>query len=116
MAGAHMAMTTPGIGDVIAKAVVESVDVPVGVKFSPEMCTFPLIVETAKMYEKVGVKFITTMNSSCAVIPPDIYNRGKPLIEGWDRNSVTGIQVPTPYRNNIWQLPHSVIMYRIWKC
>ena len=94
MAGAHMAMTTPGIGDVIAKAVVESVDVPVGVKFSPEMCTFPLIVETAKMYEKVGVKFITTMNSSCAVIPPDIYNRGKPLIEGWDRNSVTGIQGP----------------------
>ena len=94
MAGAHMAMSTPGVGDVIAKAVVESVHVPVGVKFSPEICTFPLIVETAKMYEKVGVKFITTMNSSCAVIPPDIYNRGKPAIDGWDRNSVTGIQGP----------------------
>ena len=59
MSGAHMAVSTPGVGDVIAKAVVESVNVPVGIKFSPEICTFPLIVETAKMYEKVGVKFIS---------------------------------------------------------
>lgn len=102
MAGAHMAMSTPGVGDVIAKAVVESVHIPVGVKFSPEICAFPLIVETAKMYEKVGVKFITTMNSSCAVIPPDIYNRGKPAIEGWDRNSVTGMQGP-------YALPHQYL-------
>ncbi len=94
MAGAHMAMSTPGVGDVIAKAVVESVHIPVGVKFSPEICTFPLVVETARMYEKVGVQFITTMNSGCAVIPPDIYNRGNPVIDGWDRNSVTGIQGP----------------------
>lgn len=102
MAGAHMAVSTPGVGDVIAKAVVESVNVPVGIKFSPEICTFPLIVETAKMYEKVGVKFISTMNSSCAVIPPDIYNRGKPAIENWDRNSVTGIQGP-------YSLPHQYL-------
>jgi dihydroorotate dehydrogenase len=94
MAGAHMAMSTLGVGDVIAKAVIQSVHVPVGIKFAPEICTFPLIIETARMYEKVGVKFITTMNSGCAVIPPDIYNRGKSLVDGWDRNSVTGIQGP----------------------
>ena len=102
MAGAHMAMSTQGVGDKIAKAVVESVHVPVGVKFSPEMCTFPLIVEISRMYEKVGVKFITTMNSSCVVIPPDIYNHGKPLIEGWDRNAVSGMQGP-------YALPHQYL-------
>jgi Na+-translocating ferredoxin:NAD+ oxidoreductase RNF subunit RnfB len=102
MAGAHMAMSTPGVGDLIAKAVVDSVHIPIGVKFSPEICTFPLIVETAKMYERVGVKFITTMNSGCAVVPPDIYNHGKPVIEGWDRNSITGIQGP-------YALPHQYL-------
>ena len=102
MAGAYMATATPGVGDAIAKAVVESVHVPVGIKFSPEICTYPSIIETAKMYEKVGVKFITTMNSSCAVIPPDIYNRGKPAIENWSRSSVVGIQGP-------YALPHQYL-------
>ena len=102
MAGAHMATSTPSVGDLIAKAVVESVKVPVGIKFSPEICTFPLIVETAKMYEKVGVRFITTMNSSCSVIPPDIYNRGKPMIENWDRNAIIGMQGP-------YALPHQYL-------
>ncbi len=101
MAAAHMAISTPGVGDIIAKAVVESVHVPVGVKFAPEICTFPLIVETAKMYEKVGARFITTMNSSCAVIPPDIYNHGKPAID-WDRNSIVGMQGP-------YALPHQYL-------
>jgi len=54
------------------------------------------------MYERVGVKFITTMNSGCAVVPPDIYNHGKPVIEGWDRNSITGIQGP-------YALPHQYL-------
>lgn len=62
----------------ITREVVKAVDIPVGVKISPET-GFPRVVGLAKKLRDAGAKYIHTFNSSVGIAPPDIYNRGRPL-------------------------------------
>lgn len=60
----------------IAAAVVKAVDIPVGVKISPET-GFPRVVGLARDLKQAGVRYIHAFNHSGTVAAPDIYNRGK---------------------------------------
>lgn len=92
----------PGVGllclpDIFEKIVKESakaVHVPVGVKLSAGV-GFPLSVVVAKRCRDAGAKFITTMNATSTIIPPDIYNRGKPITPHISGNVICGVGGPT---------------------
>ncbi|MFC1930402.1 NAD(P)-binding protein [Chloroflexota bacterium] len=73
----------------IAREVVKAVDIPVGVKLSPET-GFPRIVGLARELKQVGVKYIHVFNHTGTPSPPDIYNRGKPLWKYVDGNPFSG--------------------------
>lgn len=62
----------------ITKEVVKAVNIPVGVKLSPET-GFPRVVELARHLKDAGATWISTMNSAVGIAPPDIYNRARPL-------------------------------------
>ncbi|MDY7019183.1 MAG: 4Fe-4S binding protein [Chloroflexota bacterium] len=61
----------------ITKRVTEAVNIPVGVKLSPET-GFPRIIEVARKAKEAGAKFINCGNMGMTIAPPDIYRRGKP--------------------------------------
>jgi dihydropyrimidine dehydrogenase (NAD+) subunit PreA len=79
----------PDIVENIAREVAKAVNIPVGVKLSPET-GFPHIVGLAKRIRDVGAKFISTVNCAIGIAPPDIYNRGKPLWPFTDGNPFVG--------------------------
>lgn len=66
------------LAEEITREVVKAVNIPVGVKISPET-GFPRVVGLAKRLRDAGAKFIQNFNSALGIAPPDIYNRGKPL-------------------------------------
>lgn len=76
--------TPQAIGPIV-EAVVNSVNVPVGVKPSPE-AGFPRIVVIFKVIAKAGAKFITNINTPITIAPPNIYEDGKPLWPELDIN------------------------------
>ena len=92
--GQYTALMKPGIGDKIVEAVVKAVSIPVGVKLTPEITGFPQCVELAKRFQNAGAKFITTLNNGVSIIPPDIYNRGKPRLKNVDNNTFCGYSGP----------------------
>jgi len=57
MAGAHIGNFNSGVGDLIAKAVVESVKFRWNKVFSWDL-HFPLIVENSQDVQKVGVRLL----------------------------------------------------------
>ena len=73
----------------ITKKVVKAVNIPVGVKMSPET-GFPRIVDFARRIRDAGAKWIQVTNLAIAIAPPDIYNRGKPLWPFADGNAFGG--------------------------
>jgi dihydroorotate dehydrogenase/Pyruvate/2-oxoacid:ferredoxin oxidoreductase delta subunit len=92
--GQYTALMKSGIGDKIVEAVVRAVNIPVGVKLSPEITGFPFCVELAKRFQKAGAKFITTLNNGVTIIPPDIFNRGRPRLKNVDLNTFCGLSGP----------------------
>ncbi len=89
--GGVIAVVRPDIVEDIVREVARSVSIPVGVKMSPEI-GFPMIVDTAMRARKAGAKFINCGNQAVAIVPPDIYNRGKPKWEFMDGNPFVSIQ------------------------
>jgi len=68
----------------ITRQVVSAVNLPVGVKISPET-GFPRVVGLAKRLRDAGAQFVQSFNSAVGIAPPDIYNQGKsswPFVEG----------------------------------
>ncbi len=62
----------------IVKNVVKKVNIPVGVKISPET-GFPRVVELARRIKDAGAKWIHATNMAVGIAPPDIYHGGRPL-------------------------------------
>lgn len=71
----------------------KAVRVPVGVKLSPEL-GFPQCAIFANQFKSAGAKFITTLNSATTICPPDIYNRGKPIVPHVSKNIICGANGP----------------------
>lgn len=71
-------MEAAGNVEAVTKAVVKAVKVPVGVKWSAEI-GFPQIVILTRKIRDAGAKFVTSVNMSIGIAPPDIYRGGKPL-------------------------------------
>ena len=92
--GQYTALMKPGVGEKIVREVVKAVQIPVGVKLSPEIAGFPMCVELARRFQKAGAKFISTLNNGVTVIPPDIYNHGKPRMPNVDINAFCGLSGP----------------------
>ena len=68
----------PDLVERVVGAVVQAVDLPVGVKFTAEV-GFPRIVGLARRVRDAGAKYIHVGGAAVGIAPPDIYNRGKPL-------------------------------------
>lgn len=71
----------------VVKAVVERVNIPVGVKLTPET-GFPRLVGLAEEIQKAGAKFITGINAPITCGPPDIYKGGKGKWVGLSANPI----------------------------
>jgi dihydroorotate dehydrogenase/NAD-dependent dihydropyrimidine dehydrogenase PreA subunit len=77
-------LTSPGLflGDQpnlvgeITREVVKAVNIPVGVKISPET-GFPRVIKLARAIREAGAEFIVCSNLGVTVAPPDIHNKGK---------------------------------------
>lgn len=67
----------------ITRAVAEAVDIPFGIKLSPET-GFPRIVLFAKACKENGADFVTMFNAGVGLAPPDIWNDGKPTLDFCD--------------------------------
>lgn len=68
----------PDVVEEIVRAVVGAVKIPVGAKFSAEV-GFPRIVDMARRVKAAGAKYIHVGGAAVGIVPPDIYNGGKPL-------------------------------------
>lgn len=77
----------------IVRAVAEDLDVPVGVKLTPET-GYPRLLEIARLTKREGGKFVTSINSPLTIAPPDIFNRGKPRFQGFDYIPMAGVHGP----------------------
>lgn len=66
----------PDLAENIARAVVRAVNIPVGVKLSPET-GYPRIIGLARRIKDAGARFVNCGNNAVAIAPPDIYNGGK---------------------------------------
>lgn len=64
------------VADIVSK-VISAVNIPVGIKLSPET-GFPRIIEIARVARDSGAKFVQLFNAAVGIAPPDIYNGGKP--------------------------------------
>jgi len=79
----------PDIVEEITRKVVNAVNIPVGVKLSPET-GFPRVVGLARRIRDAGAKWVQVVNLGISIAPPDIYNRGKPLWPFSDANPFVG--------------------------
>lgn len=79
----------PDIAENITREVVKAVNIPVGVKLSPET-GFLRVVDLVRRIRDAGAKWIQTVNCGITVAPPDIYNRGKPIWPFTDGNPFVG--------------------------
>lgn len=73
----------------ITKDVVKAVDIPVGVKLTPEIGV-PRLLDFAQKIKDAGAKFIQVVNLGLAIVPPDIHNGGKPTWEFMDGSPICG--------------------------
>lgn len=73
----------------ITRAVVQAVNIPVGVKLTTES-GFMQVVELARRTRDAGAKWIQAINLAVAIAPPDIYNRGKSPWPYADSNPFVG--------------------------
>lgn len=64
------------VAEIVSK-VSRAVNIPVGIKLSPET-GFPRIIEVAQAARNSGAKFVQLFNAAVGIAPPDIYNGGKP--------------------------------------
>ncbi len=71
----------------VVKAVVEAVDIPVGVKFTPET-GFPRVVALAQAVKEAGAAFVSGINAPITVAPPDIYRGGRGKWTGISANPI----------------------------
>jgi dihydroorotate dehydrogenase/Pyruvate/2-oxoacid:ferredoxin oxidoreductase delta subunit len=71
----------------VVEAVVAEVDVPVGVKLTPET-GFPRVVALAQQIKDAGAAFVSGINAPITVSPPDIYDGGKGKWTGLDANPI----------------------------
>lgn len=71
----------------VVKAVVESVNIPVGVKLTPET-GFPRVIGLAEAIKDAGADFITSINAPITCGPPDIYNGGQGQWPGITANPI----------------------------
>ncbi|MDX9982696.1 4Fe-4S binding protein [Sphaerochaeta sp.] len=67
----------------IVRSVAQAVNIPVGVKLSPET-GFPRIINIVKKARDAGAQFVQLFNAGVGIAPPDIYNGGKPSWEYMD--------------------------------
>jgi dihydroorotate dehydrogenase/Pyruvate/2-oxoacid:ferredoxin oxidoreductase delta subunit len=71
----------------VVKAVVDRVNIPVGVKLTPET-GFPRVIGIAEEIQKAGAKFITGINAPITCGPPDIYKGGRGKWVGLSANPI----------------------------
>lgn len=83
----------PDLFEKIVRESVKAVHVPIGVKFSADV-GYPFSVVVAKRYMDAGAKYITTLNATATILPPDIYNRGKPITPHISGNTICGVGGP----------------------
>ena len=83
----------PEVFEKIVKAAAEEVKVPIGVKLSADV-GYPQVVVSARHYRDAGAKYITTMNATGTILPPDIYNHGKPITPHISGNTFLGVGGP----------------------
>ncbi|KMY66348.1 hypothetical protein AAU61_17990 [Desulfocarbo indianensis] len=71
----------------VVEAVVKAVDIPVGVKFTPET-GFPRLVALAQGVRDAGAAFVSGINAPISVAPPDIYKGGQGKWPGLKDNPI----------------------------
>ena len=71
----------------VVEEVVKAVNIPVGVKFTPET-GFPRVVGLAEGVKKAGAKFISGINAPITCAPPDIYKNGQGKWPGLTANPI----------------------------
>ena len=79
----------PDLAESMVRAAVQAVNIPVGVKLSPET-GFPRIVELARRVRDAGARFVNCGNMAVAIAPPDIYRGGQPKWPFMDGNPFVG--------------------------
>jgi dihydroorotate dehydrogenase/Pyruvate/2-oxoacid:ferredoxin oxidoreductase delta subunit len=98
----------------IVKAIVQSVQVPIGVKLTPDV-GFPGLLRVLNVVEAAGARYVTIFHGKVGIAPPDIYNGGKSRYPGanginstafaggaWNISSVhTGIALASLYFPNL---------------
>jgi len=75
----------PELAERVVREVVKAVNIPVGVKISPET-GFPMVIELARRIKRAGASFINCGNFALAIAAPDIYNRGRSKLPTLDGN------------------------------
>lgn len=75
----------PELVEKVVREVVNAVNIPVGVKISPET-GFPRVIDLAKRIKKAGSSFINCSNFALTFAPPNIYNGGRPKLPFIDGN------------------------------
>ena len=74
----------PELVEKVVREVVNAVNIPVGVKISPET-GFPRVINLARGIKRAGASFVNCGNFALTFAAPDIYNKGKtnlPLLDG----------------------------------
>ena len=75
----------PDLVEEIVRQVVKAVNIPVGAKLSAET-GFPRIVGVARAAKDAGAKFVQVTGGAVGIVPPDIYQKGKPKWPFMDGN------------------------------
>lgn len=75
----------PDIVERIVTEVIKAVNVPVGVKLTPET-GFPRVVGLVRRLRDAGAKYVESFNFGATIVPPDIYNRGRSRWQYVDAN------------------------------
>ena len=79
----------PEVVESITSGVAKAVNIPVGVKLSPETGLLR-VVDLTKRIKNAGGKWIQSVNCGITIAPPDIYNQGKPIYPFTDGNPFVG--------------------------
>lgn len=80
----------PRLVENITREVAKAVNVPIGIKLSPET-GFPAVAAMAKRIKDAGAKFISMVNCGVSIAPPDIYNGGRSPYPFLEENAFSGI-------------------------
>ena len=72
-AAGYLLGQVPGLLQPVVSAVVESVDIPVIVKMTPEI-GYPQLIEVARAVTEAGANAITAINAPITIAPPNIYD------------------------------------------